>query len=219
MSNFVTVTYEGKDSIQEIQKKFKDNLKEKEILKTTARAINETAKKVQGFIRQGVRKEYTIKNKYLMKSSYVSKMASGVGNRLYAHVKFSYRPVPMIAFKHTGTSKIERPITVTIKRGKSIRLRHAWIGIKRRAKKDIPEREAIFSFGRYIGKRFVPDLNAKKGDWKNKAGELMTSSPYAMSMNKNMQPKINEYVSRELPVKLQVFLQQKIDKMKRTPVA
>ena len=218
MSGLVAITYEGKKSVEKIQQQFKKNLSEKEILKTTARAINETAKKVQGNIRQQIRREFTIKNKYLMKpgyKSYTSKMASGSQNRLYAHIKFSYRPMPMTAFSFTGkpTKKgKQRPVSVEIKKGHRIYLRHATVWERRRKKETDIVTYGIYAHGRYVGKKFVPSTDS------HKVTELKTSSPYSMSMGNLMQSKINSYVEKELPIKLQIFLQKKIDKMKRTAV-
>lgn len=213
--SFVTITYEGKQSVQDIQKKFRDNLSEKEILKTTARAINETAKKVQANIRQNIRKEFTIKNKYLMKPGYKSVNSYASGKKLYSNIKFSYRPMPMTAFSFTGKptkNGKQRPVSVTVRKGHRIYLRHAVVFERKRKKETDLVTLGIYAHGRYIGKQFIPDLNSKK------VTELKTASPYTMSFGKSMQPKINEFVTRELPIKLRVFLQQKVDKMKRTAI-
>lgn len=207
MAGLVQITFEGRQSVSDIQKKFKEHMSEKEILKTTARAINEVANKVQGNIRQQIRKEYTVKNKWLMKTSYVSKMAAGDPQRLYAHVSFSYRPIPMIAFKHTGgtssniKTKQTKPISVTIKKGQTKEFRHASIKIKKNG--DI----GIFSQGRYVDKKFTFQKDNKR------ITELKTASPFTMAFSKSIQPVINNYVTRELPAKLQLFLDRKLKKM------
>lgn len=219
MIGFVNITYEGKHTVNEIQKRFREQLPEKEILKTTARALNETAKKVQGHIRQQIRGEYTVKNKYLMEKGYskmsdIMKYASGVHSGLYANVGFSYRTIPMIAFQHTGMRNSDRPITVTIKRGSKLRLRHAWIGLRRKASKYKPEIEAIYSFGEYA-KKFIPNLHARKGDYSQKASELNSSSPFTMMSTNTMRGKIITYIDKTLPSRLQYFLQKKLDNMNK----
>jgi len=205
MAGIVAITYEGKQSVKDIQRKFKDHLSQKEILKSTAYAINMTAKRVQGHIRQQIRKEYTIKNKYLSdkKNDFakISKMAAGQQNRLYAHVSFSYKTVPMIAFKHTGTPGSKRPVTVTIKKGQTKVFKHAFVRVMRSG------REGIFAQGKYADKKFSYDKDSKT------ITELKTASPFTMTFNKEIQPKINTYVAKELPGRLQAMLEKKLKKM------
>lgn len=200
--SLVQITYEGKQSISEIQKKFEKELKKKEILKTTARAINEVATKVQGHIRQQIRKEYTIQNKFLMKTSYLSKRAAGEESRLYAHVNYSFRPIPFIAFKHSGGTG-KRPVTMTIKKGRSQVFRHAFIKDKRAGG------QGVFAQGRYTNKRFVYHKDDRR------VTELKTASPFTMAFSKAIQPRINAYIEKELPVKLELFLQKKLRRMSR----
>lgn len=212
MAGLVQITYEGKQSITDIQKKFKEHLSQKEILKSTAYAINRTADRVQAHIRVQVRKEYTIKNKSLEKMSNVSKMAAGETTRLYAHVSFSYLTIPMILFRYTGTvgeiynikTKQLKPITVTIRKGQTKVFRHAFIRQKKNG-----SGLGIFSYGRYQDKKFVPDLTLKKQT------ELKSASPFTMAFSKGIQPKINDYVAKELPGRLQALLDRKLKKMSK----
>lgn len=216
MSGIIAITYEAKQSVSDIQKKFKEHLKDKEILKSTAYAINMTAKRVQGHIRQQIRKEYTISNKWLMKEgksdfAKISKFAAGEPSRLYAHVSFSYRPVPLIYFKHTGTvgeiynikTKQLKPITVTIKKGQTKVFRHAFIKTKRSGG------EGIFAYGKYQGREFVFSKEIRRQT------ELKTASPFTMSFSKSVQPKINDFIAKDLPGRLQVMLEKKLKKMSK----
>lgn len=206
MSGFVNITYEGKHTVNEIQKRFREQLPEKEILKTTARALNETAKKVQGFIRKEVRKEYTVNNKYLDRMSSISKYAAGNSNALYAHVNFSYKPVPMIGFKHTGKPGQRKPISITVKKGKSATFRHTFIASLGSG------HIGIFAPGSYNKGEFVY-RNAQTSSGKTRITELKSASPFSMMHIKPMQAKIVEYVDKSLPSRLQYFLQKKLDKM------
>lgn len=201
MPGLVQITYEGRQSISDIQKKFKEQLSQKEILKTTAYSINLTAKRVQAHIRPLIRKEYTIKNKSLAKMSFISKYAAGEVHRLYAHVSFSYRPVPLIEFKHTGTKGSKRPVTVTIKKGQTKVFKHAFIKVKRSGN------EGIFAQGKYADKKFTYQKDDKR------ITELKSASPFTMSFSKGVQPKINTYVAKELPGRVQALLEKKLKKM------
>lgn len=208
----ISITYDGRYSVQSIQAQFRNQLSEREILKTTARAINETAKKVQGHIRKEVRKDYTVNNKYLDRMSYVSKMAAGTNSGLYSEVKFSYRPVPMIGFKHTGGTANKRGkkknISVTIKKGQAKTFRHAFLATFKSGHK------GIFANGYYDGGKFTRD-NTQTGTGKGRITELKSTSPFSMMNIAPMRAKINTYVDRSLPSRLQYFLQQKIDRMTR----
>lgn len=200
------ITYEGKQSLKDIQDKFKEELSEKEILKSTAYALNQTATRVQAHIRKQVRKEYTISNPYLSKMSKTIKGAKGTKDSLYTEIGFSYIPVPMIAFKHTGTPKSKRPVTVTILKGQTKIFRHAFIRLKS-TNKDGNEKFGIYSRGRYNGKRFVYNEGDKR------TSELRTASPYSMSLGKTIQPRIIAYTEKELPGRLEAVLRKKIEKM------
>ncbi|MFZ4546739.1 MAG: hypothetical protein ACOYN4_04860, partial [Bacteroidales bacterium] len=206
---------EGKQSIVDIQNKFKE-LSQKEILKSTAYAINMTANRVQGHIRQQIRKEYTISNKWLMKDgksdfARITKLAAGEPSRLYAHVGFSYKPVPMIYFKHTGTvgeiynikTKQLNPINVTIKKGQTKVFRHAFIKVKKSGG------EGIFAYGKYQGKEFVYNKESRR------QSELKTASPFTMAFSKGVQPKVNDFIAKELPGRLHAMLEKKLKKISK----
>ena len=203
MPGLVQITFEGRQSVSDIQRKFKDQLSEKEILKTTAFAINTTAKRLQGHIRIQVRKQYTVKNERLKNMSFVSKQAAGQPSRLYAHVDFSYRPVPMIDFKHTGTPGSRRPVTVTIKKGQTKVFRPAFIKEKKNGG------QGIFAQGRYADKKFSYQKDSKR------ITDLKSASPFTMTFSHDMQPKINEYVAKELPGRLGALLERKLLKMSK----
>lgn len=210
------ITLEKKDSLKDIQRKFESELSEKQIQATTARALNETGKTVQGFIKKQVRAEYTMSAKYLARMSTITHFASGNQSGLYTSINFRYKTIPMIAFKHTGKrGKKKSTITVQIKKGNSIALKHAFIAAMRNTSKqgEVSEHEGIYAAGRYVGKKFVYD-KSRTASGKTRITEMRTASPFTMSLSQSIQPKIDEYVSRTLPSRLEFFLQRKLDKMK-----
>jgi hypothetical protein len=209
------ITFEGRQTVEEIQRKFKGQLSESEILKTTARALNETAKKVQGFIRKQVRQQYTISSKYLNRVSYINHYAKGQQTGLYANVVFSYQTLPMIAFAHSGVkNKKDQVITVEIKKGKTETWRHAFIATMYNQKKsgEYANHEGIFAAGRYVGKRFEYD-HSRTASKRQRITELKTASPFTLMTNKVIEKEVYAYIDRALPSRLEYFLQKKVDKM------
>jgi len=203
----IHITYEGKQSVQEIQKRFKTQLSEKEILKATAYTLNEVAKKAQAFIKKEVKRDYTMSKKYLDRTSKVTHKAQSEATSLYVDIEFNYRPVPMIAFKHTGKPGIRKPIRVTIKKGKSTTFKHAFIATMNSG------HQGIFASGRYINKKFVHDKSTTNSG-KTRITELKSASPFTMSTSKAMQPRVMKYAGAMVVSRLKHNLQGKINKMK-----
>lgn len=210
------ITVEGRKSIEQIQREFEKNLSEKEILTATARAINDTSKRVQGFIRKEVRTNYTINRKYLERMSTVTRMAKGDHSRLYSEIAFRYKSIPMIGFKHSGEKGKKRPITVTIKKGNSITLSHVFIATMRNQAKsgEVSEHQGIYGAGRYTGGKFIFD-NSRTASGKQRITEYKSASPFTMSTTKPMEPKIKTYVDKYMPDRLRYFLQSKLDKLSK----
>jgi hypothetical protein len=206
------ITIEGKNSIERVQRSFERELSSKEIVRETAKALNSTAKRVQGFIRKEIKSSYTMNQKYLERMSYVKKFANP--SELYSEVAFNYRPVPMIAFNHSGGKK--GGVMVNIRKGKAYRIPGAFIVSMRGTKKsgEHYEHEGIFAAGRYIGKKFVFEQK-KTPSGKTRITELKSASPFTMGTTKNMQPKINSYVDKNLPHTLNYFLKRKLVKISR----
>jgi hypothetical protein len=207
------ITVEGRKSIAQIQKDFESKLGSDEILTSTARALNDTATRVQGFIRKEVRKNYTMNKKYLDRMSQVRKYAKGEQSGLYAEVVFRYKPIPMIAFNHSPKRR-NGGVWVNIKKGKGVRFKRAFIASMRNTSKggEASEHEGIFAAGRYVGKEFIYD-GSRTASGKVRITELKTASTFTMSTGKELQPKIRAYVDKNLPSRLSYFLQKKIDKL------
>jgi len=207
-----SITFEGKKSLQSIQHEFADKLSPKEIRKTTAFALNTTARRVIALSRKEVKKEYTVNNKYLDRMANLSKPASGTVEGLYAAVSYSYKPVPMIGFKSKDNNKSKSPkkrtggVTVEIKRGKNQLLKHAFIATMASGHK------GIYAVGSYKGKNFVFD-KARSQSGKQRITEMRTSSPMTMISNKNIQKRTIAYIESNLPSRLRALLQNKVNKL------
>ena len=212
----VFITWEGKNSVESIQRQFKDQLSQQQILRTTARALNETSKRVQGFIKTQVRAGYTMNKKYLDRMASVGHYAKGDSSGLYVNINFRTRAIPMIAFKHTGANRQkEQIVSVTITKGKSMTLRHAFIARMRNTRNsgEVTEHEGIYGQGKYVKGKFVHN-NAKTETGKPRLTEHVSTSPFTASTTKEMQPNVLKYVSTSLPSRLKYFLEKKIKKMK-----
>jgi vacuolar-type H+-ATPase subunit E/Vma4 len=208
------LTFEGRESISQIQRKFEAELNEKQIWHATAQAINDTSNRVQGFIRKQVRNNYTVNSKYLARMSFIRRRAKPEFSRLYSMIDFNYRPVPMIGFKHSGYKGSRQPISMEMKRGRAEVFRHAFIATMRNQDKggEFSEHEGIYAAGRYEGKKFVY-ANERTPSGKMRITELKSASAYTMAGAKESVPKINIYVDNYLPGRLKYFLQKKLEKL------
>ena len=117
----------------------------------------------------------------------------------------------MIGFKHTGgianKKGVKRPITVTMKKGRAQVFRHAFLSTFRSG------HTGIFARGRYSRGKFVYS-NTETRTGHTRITELSSASPFTMMSIQPMQEKINNYIERSLPPRLQFFLQQKVDRMR-----
>ena len=197
----IHVTIESKESLEKVQKLFKEQLSEKQILKTTAFAINETARRSRDLIKKDIKSTYTINKKYLERLAYI-KPASGTVSGLYAEVHLSHRPTPMIGFTYQQQGK-RGGVTVEIKRGKSVLLKRAFVRTMRSG------HAGIFMTGRYIANKFMP-VYERTPNRKTRITELKTGSPFGMGSSPEMQRKVQSYVIEHLPKRTSALLQQKI---------
>ena len=209
----ISVSIEGKRAVQDIQKEFKDQLSEKQILKTTAFALNETSRRAISFVRKEVRKEYTVNNKYLKRMAKLGKPAKSTPSGLYAEVLYSYKPVPMIAFKFKAQSKKKgsksnlRNIQVEIRKGKQTLLRHVFIATMKSG------HTGIWAHGQYQHGKFVYSRN-KTASGKDRMSEMQTASPFTLGTNKDIEKRAIEQIQKTLPSRLRALLQQRVDKLK-----
>lgn len=207
-----SITVDSKQSIQSIQREFADKLSPKEIRKTTAFALNTTARRVISLSRKEIKKEYTVNNKYLDRMAKLSKPASGSSEGLYAEVSYSYKTIPMIGFKNKDNNKSKSAkrriggVTVEIKHGVSKHLKHAFIATMASGHK------GIFAVGSYVDTSFVYDKE-RSISGKNRITQLRTSSPMTMTSNKNIQKRTIEYIDLNLPSRLRALLQNKVNKL------
>jgi hypothetical protein len=202
----IKIEWEGKKSIKEIQNKFKKELSERAILQATARALNDTANRVQGHIRKEVKNSYTIKQKYLTRASNTSKKAYPTTSGLYAEVSYSSKPIPMIGFENNAQVGKHKPITVTIMKGQSKVFRHAFAATFRSG------HTGIMQAGRYEKGKFIPG-RLKTNSGRVRITELKAPSPFGMAFSEKIRPKIIKYVDGYLPGRVQFFLEQQLKKI------
>jgi len=211
----IKIEFEKNHSVKDIQDEFRKYLSEKEILRGTARALNDAANRVQGHIRKEIRKEFTINNKYLSRASQVSHKATANTSDLYASVAFSNRPIPMIGFKHSARPKQKnipvkdrRPISVTITKGKTVFLKRAFFASFRSG------HTGLYEAGSYDRGRFIHE-KVKTSTGRTKITEMKAPSPFGMAFSERMQPKITKYVDGYLPGRVKFFLEQQLSKMRK----
>ena len=208
----INVTIEGKKSIESIQKEFSNQLSEKQILKTTAFALNETSRKVISRSKKEIKQEYTVNNKYLDRMAKVKKPARGTQSGLYTEIHYRYSPVPMIGFKNKdkGTKKGIRlksgGVQVEILRGKQQLLKHAFISTMRSGHR------GIFGRGSYINGKFIFSKE-RTSSGKSRISEYKTASPFTMGRNRNIESRMTAYVKQTLPSRTKALLQLKVDKL------
>jgi hypothetical protein len=206
------IVIEGTKSLQSIQHDFAGKLSSGEIKKTIASALNITARRVITQVRKDVKKTYTVDKKYLERMAILSKPAKGTVEGLYAGISYLYNPVPMIGFKHTDNNKSRSNkkgaggVTIEIKKGKNDVLKHAFIATMASG------HTGIYAAGQYKGKNFIFD-KSRTASGKQRITEMKTSSPLTMITNKNIQKATTLYVEKNLPTRLRVLLQQKVDKL------
>jgi hypothetical protein len=202
-----TIKINSKADVIKVQRQFEKYLSKTQILKTTARTLDITAERSQRFIKKGIRENFTISSKYLNRLSVISRHASGTEGGLYTQVSFSFRTMPLFAFKHKRIGK-RGGISVEIKRGSPFELKHAFIATMRNGHKGIYQR------GSYSAGRFIYE-NAKTASGKSRISERKSSSYSGMALNPTLQKKTIRYVQEQLPKRLTALLQQKVNKMTR----
>jgi hypothetical protein len=224
---FTTVTFEGRQTVEDIQRRFRSELSEIEILKATSKAINITAYRTQNFIKKEIKSQYTINKKYLDRSSKIATRAKSAVNGLYAHVTFSYQTVPLIGFNHS-----QRQTRSGSNRGISSRVKderkswkHAFIakmsGISNKG--EHYEHEGIFAAGHYSKGTFIPEKRLTRAQanhprsvgGKNKITELKGPSVFTMSTNAVTRERVNTYVSNQLPKRVEAFIKNAVKKLTR----
>lgn len=188
-------------------------LSEKEILKTTAFALNETLKKTKPQIKKEIRAGYTIGRKYQDGMSEVTKKAKATQSGLYSELSLKNAPFPMVGFTYTDKKPknwrkgMPGGVEVQIKKGKPEILKHAFTATMPNG------HTGIFQRGSYKSGKFVPG-NVKMVTGKRKITELKTASPFGMFNNKDVQARITQTIKSQLPGRVKALLQQKIDKKK-----
>jgi len=208
------IKVEYKTDLKKIQKEFKSQLSEKEILKTTAFALNETARKTRTQLKKEARAGYTIDKKYQERMSEITKPARGTQSGLYVELSTNTSPIPLIGFKHQDLKPkpwkrgVAGGVQIEVLKGKQQLLKHAFIATMSSG------HTGIFQRGSYQNGKFKAG-NEKISSGKTRITELKTVSPYFIFKNKDIQKRITQTIESQLPGRLRVFLQKKVDKLKK----
>jgi len=200
--------------IEAIQRRFKNNLSDREIKKMTKEAINYTMKsaisnKSMG-INASVKNEYNIKQKSLKGNSIIKPYAKDTA--LYAKIQLNKNPINIIAFNPKASKS---GVAVSIKRGLSAVLPHAFIAT-------MPSgHRGVYGRGRYVGNKWVHAIDLPKGSGKGKRytssttgrkreaiTELNTASIFTMGLSDKVAPQINNYIGTTVLTTLEQKLQR-----------
>jgi hypothetical protein len=206
MSGLIKIEWQGGKTIKDIQKRFEKELSEKVILQATAKALNDTASRVQGYIRKEVKNSYTLSQKYLDRASKTSKKAYSNTSGLYAEVSYSAKTIPLIGFKNNAQVGKRKPISVMVLKGKTTVFKHAFAATFKSGHTGIMQR------GRYMNGHFVPE-RAKTASGRVRITELKAPSPFGMAFSERMKPRITKYVDGYLPGRVQFFLEQQLKRI------
>lgn len=194
----IGIKYEGKKTLESIQKDFSNHLSEKQIKRTTASALNVTATRAQKPIKDDVSNKYNITKKYLGRVLHITKKATGSVSGLYTEVSFSYKPFPLIAFnaKQTKTG-----LEMEIKKGQKKTFRGGFVATMKSGHK------GAFAQGKYKSGKFVPI--------KGKIVEIKTASPFTMSLSKEVSSNTEKKIIKDLPPRLRAMLQVQFNKLSK----
>lgn len=209
----VSVTYEGKKTAEEIQRKFRGQLSEKEILKTTAGALNVSSRRAINNAKRQMTKNYTINKKYFDRIGKLTKPAKGEAGKLYAESSYIYGTIPLAAFKFTDKNKpgynlfrkSNGGVVIEVQKGRQKLLKYAFVKTMKSG------HTGIFALGYYSGKKFVPALK-KTGSGKMKITEIKTVSPFSIVTSARINKVVGDNVAKTMPPMLQAMLQRKLDK-------
>jgi hypothetical protein len=211
----VAVTYDGRRTIEQIQKEFERQLSPQQIRKVTAISLNDTARRSLSTVRKEIRADYTVSNKYLSRMARLSRRASP--SSLYAEISYSYMPVPLAGFRFKDKNKrgfvgyetTLGGVQVEIKAGQTKTLRHAFV------KKMKSGHVGVWAHGHRQGKRYVfskPDYTKSK---KPRIFEMKTASPFTMAKKKEVERRLMLYIQEQAPKRLRGLLQSRVDKLIR----
>ena len=202
----ITITTQKRKEIERIQKEFEGKLSNSVILRATAQAMNGTMKKAIPKIKKEVKAEYNITSKYLGRIAKVRPRANS--NSLNAGIYLNCAPIPIIGFKPKET---KNGVAVSIKKGETKVFKNAFrITFK-------SEHVGILGRGRYSkkwvhgwdlpngrGKRYSRTLRTNE---KRNRGqitkrwaitEIRTASPFSMGVGKNVAPKVEAFIGKEV---------------------
>jgi hypothetical protein len=210
----MNIKVEFKTPIGKIQKEFENQLSGKQILKTTAVALNETARKAIPQLKKEAKTRYTIDRKYLSKIAKITKPARGTHSGLYVELSTNTSPTPLIGFKHRNLKPMHWKrgmsggVQIEVIKGKQHLLKHAFIATMTSG------HTGIFQSGRYQGGKFVPGKD-RTSSGKTRITELKSASPFSMIRNKDIEKNIQNTIQSQLPGRVRALLQQKVDKLKK----
>lgn len=203
-SGLFYITYEGQNTVENIQKQFKGHLSPNIITRKTAFVLNETSRRAARVVQKRVGQEYTMQKKYLAKMAQLSKPASA--KRLYAEVSYKNNvfKIQMFKFKQIGK---KGGVKVEIKKGHSVLMQHLFVRTMKSG------HIGVFGRGKYVKQQFVPG-NFKTRNGKPMITDMLTASPYSAALSDIVKKDTITYIHRSLPGRLTAILQQEVNKMK-----
>lgn len=212
----IKITTKKRGEIEAVQRKFKNQLSESVILKSTAQAINGALKKgitnKQSGVKASIAAGYNINKKYVDRAANVNPKATA--KSLWGGIELGYKPVPMIAFNPQQT---KTGIGITIHKGKKETVPSAFLATMKSG------HVGVFSRGRVLKKAgYVPTKGLPEGKGAGKQrtksgkvaiGERVTASPHGMATSTNVAPKIAEFIGREALRATEGILQRRVSEL------
>lgn len=203
---FSKIYFDKEFDVKAVTERYKSQLSEKEILKTTAYAINQTIRMTQGKVSRLIRENYTVKPSALKSSSYISKFATGTKTGAYAELAFVRRPLSISDFKTKDLNKKKKDaqngIQVEIRKGSVKFLRHAFMKTLRSG------RIAVMGHGKYKDGKFETNQPGEE-----LINEMKTASPFSMTLNKDVKRELTPYITTTLLGKIEVLLEKKVERL------
>ncbi|MDL2289944.1 phosphate/phosphite/phosphonate ABC transporter substrate-binding protein [Paludibacteraceae bacterium OttesenSCG-928-F17] len=202
----IEIKQEKRNEIERIQREFANQLSEKEILKSTAQAINTTLSRSisnkQKGINAGIKREYNITQKYLSRMAAVSPKANS--GHLWGGIMINEGKIPIIGFKPKQAGS---HISVQIHKGKTVYVRNSFVATMASG------HTGVYSRGKYDKKEgFIPGKE-KTESGKIRITQMHTASPFGMGTSKNVSAEVQSFMGDEVLARVEGILRSKVDKI------
>ncbi len=199
----VRIIQEKRNEIERVQRAFRDQLSDTQILRATAQGINSALSRSIPQINKAIKAEYRITQKYLSRMAVVSPKASSA--HLWGGIRINERNIPLIAFrpKQAGGS-----IEVAIHKGKTVYIRNSFIATMKSG------HVSIFSRGHYEKTGFIPGIEPTTSG-KNRITELQTASVFGMGTGPKIGKQVRQFMDTEVSARVEGILLARVTKITR----